>query len=96
MSWGIGPSGKVRSSRLAKRAADAAEAAGKAAGKAPDKPPALKGTQNPETAWATKTGRAYDRRFREFWRKFEGETIGDGIEVASVNRRLAEGIPFPY
>ncbi|MFO0976162.1 MAG: hypothetical protein U0996_07160 [Planctomycetaceae bacterium] len=57
-----------------------------------NKPPALKGTQSPETAWATKTGRAYDRRFREFWHKFEGETIGDGIEVAAVNRRLAEGV----
>jgi hypothetical protein len=51
-----------------------------------------KGTQNPSTAWAAQTGRAYDRRFRKFWRQFEGQTISDGIEVAHVNRRLAEGI----
>ncbi|HUG70711.1 MAG TPA: polymorphic toxin-type HINT domain-containing protein [Pirellulaceae bacterium] len=49
------------------------------------------GTQNPSTAWAAKTGRAYDRRFRTFWRQFEGQDIGDW-EVASVNRRLAKGI----
>jgi hypothetical protein len=50
------------------------------------------GTQNAITAWATKTGRAYDRRFRQFWRQLEGETIGDGIEVAHVNRKLAKGV----
>jgi len=52
---------------------------------------ALYGTQNPITAWAAKTGRAYDRRFRAIWRQFEGQTIGDW-EVAAVNRRLAKGI----
>jgi hypothetical protein len=43
------------------------------------------------TAWATKTGRAYDRRFRAIWRQFEGQTIGDW-EVVAVNRRLAKGV----
>ncbi len=52
---------------------------------------ALYGTQNPTTAWAAETGRAYDRRFRKLWREFEGQTIGDW-EVASVNRRLAKGV----
>ncbi len=36
---------------------------------------------------SAKTGRAYDRRFRNFWRRFEGDTIGDW-RVASVNRRF--------
>jgi hypothetical protein len=49
------------------------------------------GTQNAETAWATKTGRAYDRRVRKFWREYEGQTIGDW-EVAKVNRRLEKGV----
>jgi RHS repeat-associated protein len=52
----------------------------------------LKGTEDPFTAWAAKTGRAYDRRFREFWRQFEGKEIGDGWRISSVNRRLDKGI----
>jgi hypothetical protein len=52
----------------------------------------LRGTQIAETAWAAKTGQGYDRWFRRFWRELEGQTIGDGIEVAYVNRRLAKGI----
>jgi hypothetical protein len=52
----------------------------------------LPGSQDPFTAWAAKTGRAYDRRFREFWRQFEGQTLGDGWRVESVNRRLADGV----
>ena len=36
---------------------------------------------------AAKTGRAYDRRFRRFWRQFEGQSIGEWF-VHSVNRRL--------
>ena len=53
---------------------------------------AAKGTQLPTTAWATKTGRAYDRRFRAIWREFEGQEIGDGWRVGSVNRRLGTKI----
>jgi len=51
-----------------------------------------KGAQNPNTSAAIKIGQDYDRRFRTFWRRFEGQTIGDGIEVAYVNRRIAQGV----
>lgn len=51
----------------------------------------LIGTATPEGAWATKTGRAYDRRFRTFWREHEGKTV-NGWEVKYVNRRVAPGI----
>jgi hypothetical protein len=52
----------------------------------------LKGTQNPETNWAAKTGRAYDRRVRAFWRQYEGQSIGGGWKVLSVNKRLAKKV----
>jgi hypothetical protein len=50
------------------------------------------GTQNAQTAWSARTGRAYDRRVRNLWRQFEGQDIGGGWRVASVNRKLAKGI----
>jgi hypothetical protein len=51
-----------------------------------------RGTQHPLTAWAVKTGRAYDRRFRYFWRRFEGQSIGENWQVVAVNRRLGRKI----
>ncbi|WP_417388074.1 Hint domain-containing protein [Gimesia sp.] len=50
------------------------------------------GTQNAATQWETKTGRAYDRRFRRLWRQFEGEEIGDNFKSLT----LIEGLPKEF
>jgi RHS repeat-associated protein len=49
-----------------------------------------RGANNPRNAWATRTGRAYDRRFTRFWRQYEGKSIGDW-EVKYVNREIKSG-----
>jgi RHS repeat-associated protein len=83
-SQGAQPSTSSSSAQVASGAALSTATTGSAA-KAPV------GTQNPATAWAAKTGRAYDRRVTRFWRQYEGKTVG-GWTVESVNRRLAPGV----